>query len=206
MRQRHFIDSHKLMTGPAIALMILVKGSWDHTAALVYLALHGTYGLLWFMKSRIFPDKKWEQPTDLAYGLVIWAGLTLYWVAPWLLISRGVAVPAWLMAVCVGMCLLGIFLHFTTDMQKFTSLKHEPEHLITDGLLARCRNMNYFGELLIYLSFALLSIHWLPLVILALFVGIVWVPNMLRKERSLSRYEGFSAYRERSRFFIPFVL
>jgi protein-S-isoprenylcysteine O-methyltransferase Ste14 len=132
--------------------------------------------------------------------------LTLYWVGPWLLITRGVEAPGWLMAVCIGMYGLGIFLHFTTDMQKYSSLKLEPEQLITDGLLARCRNMNYFGELLTYLSFALLSIHWLPLVILALFVGIVWIPNMLRKERSLSRYAGFSDYKERSRFFIPFVL
>lgn len=206
MKQKHFIDAHKLATGPAISLMILARGSFEHTTAMVYLGLHATYGLLWFFKSRIFPDKKWEQPTGLAYGLVIWAGLTLYWVAPWLLITRNVEAPAWLLAVCVAMGLLGMFLHFTTDMQKSTALKLEPEHLVTDGMLERCRNTNYFGELLIYMSFALLSMHWLPLVILSLFVGLVWVPNMLRKERSLTRYAGFEAYKERSRFFIPFLL
>jgi steroid 5-alpha reductase family enzyme len=206
VKQRHFIDSHKLVTGLAILLMIAWYGAWDLTSAWVYLALHGIYGVLWFMKSRIFPDKSWERRTNFAYGLVIWAGLTLYWVAPWILISRGREAPAWLLGLCTAMCLLGVYLHFTTDMQKYTALQLQPEHLITGGLLARCRNMNYFGELLIYLSFALLSMHWLPLIILALFIGVVWVPNMLRKDRSLSRYDGFEAYKSSSKFFIPFVL
>jgi hypothetical protein len=46
----------------------------------VYLALHGTYGLLWILKSRTFPDKQWEQPVPWSLGLATWALLTLYWV------------------------------------------------------------------------------------------------------------------------------
>jgi hypothetical protein len=36
-----------------------------------------------------------------------------------------------------------------------------------------------FGELLIYLSFALLAQHWLPLVWLAVMVGGYWYPSMV---------------------------
>jgi hypothetical protein len=33
-----------------------------------------------------------------------------------------------------------------------------------------------------------------------------WPPNMRRKDRSLSRYPEFEAYRQRTKLFIPFVL
>jgi steroid 5-alpha reductase family enzyme len=91
-------------------------------------------------------------------------------------------------------------------MQKYISLKLIPGRLITTGLMARTRNMNYFGELLIYGSFVLLALHWLPTAILMAWVLFIWVPNMLRKDRSLSRYPDFKAYKERTKLFIPFLL
>ncbi len=48
--------------------------------------------------------------------------------------------------------------------------------------------------------------HWIPFVVLTLFVLAVWVPNMRRKERSLSRYPEFAEYKSRSALFIPFIL
>jgi len=90
-------------------------------------------------------------------------------------------------------------------MQKHTSLKLQPGHLITEGMFARSRNMNYLGELLIYLGFGLLAMHWLPPAIIAVALAGVWLPNMLRKDKSLARYVEFEAYRQRSKLFIPFL-
>ena len=81
-----------------------------------------------------------------------------------------------------------------------------PGSLITDGMFSLCRNPNYFGELLIYSSFCLLAMHWLPVALLALWVGTVWIPRMLKKDRSLSRYAGFAAYKQRTKLFIPHVI
>ena len=183
-----------------------VYHQWNNPAAWVYLALHGGYGILWALKSRIFPDRQWEQPAGLGYGLVIWGGLTLYWIAPWLLTARGVQAPPWLLGLCVFVGAVGVFLHFAADMQKHTSLALRPGQLITDGLWSRTRNPNYLGELLIYLSFALLAMHWLPLVILIAFVAVVWVPNMRRKDRSLARYPAYPAYRARTKWLMPWVV
>ena len=205
MKQKHFIDAHKGVTWVAVLVMMAIYGQWANETAWVYLALHGTYGLLWVLKSRIYPDKSWEEETGLGYGLVILGGLTLYWIAPWLLVSRAVRAPSWYLGMCVALYAVGVFLHFAADMQKHTALKLRPGHLITDGLFARCRNPNYLGELLIYLGFGLLARHWVPMVVLSLFVGVVWVPNMLRKDRSLSRYPEFAAYKRRSKLFIPFL-
>jgi len=206
MKQKFFIDTNKAVTGLIVFVMIVIYNQWGNTTAWVYLAVHGTYGFLWVLKSQIFPDKQWEERTSWAYGAVIWLGLSLYWVAPWIITSQSVQDASWYLAICISIYALGVFLHFTSDMQKYTSLKLNPECLITTGLMARTRNINYFGELLIYGSFALLARHWLPAAILMAWVLFIWVPKMLKKDRSLSRYQDFKAYKERTKLFIPFLL
>jgi len=188
-------------------ILALMAGydQWQNTTAWVYLSLHGMYGALWVVKSWIFPDKNWEKEVGWAWTLISIFGLLAYWVAPWLLMSRGVQDPPWYLSICVGMNVLGVFLHFVTDMQKYTCLKLQPDTLISDGMMKRVRNLNYFGELLIYLSLALMTMHWIPLVILGLYIPLYWLPNMRRKDRSLSRYPEFEAYKKRSRLFIPFL-
>ena len=205
MKQKHFIDTHKGVTALAVLALIAVYDQWQNPTAWIYLALHGAYGFLWILKSRIFPDKQWEQPANLAYGLYIWGGLTLYWLAPWLLTSRGVMAPPWYLGLCVSLYAFGVFFHFAADMQKYISLQLQPGHLIQTGLWGRCRNPNYFGELLIYLGFGLLAMHWAPLVVILLFMTVVWLPNMRKKDRSLSRYPDFAAYKARTKQLLPFV-
>jgi protein-S-isoprenylcysteine O-methyltransferase Ste14 len=178
---------------------------WQNTTAWIYLSLHGMYGILWVVKSRIFPDKNWEREVGLVWALISVFGLLAYWIAPWILMSRGVQNPAWYLSLCLGMNILGVFLHFVTDMQKFTSLKLQPDTLITDGLMTSVRNLNYFGELLIYLSLAMMTMNWIPLMIVGLYIPVYWLPNMRRKDQSLARYSDFEAYQKRSKLFIPFL-
>ncbi len=206
MRQRHFIDTHKGVTGLAILGMLAYFGQWQNPTAWIYLALHGTYGILWVLKSRIFPDRIWDQHCSIWYGLYIWGGLSLYWLSPLIITSRSVQVPGWYSAICICLFTIGVFLHFATDMQKHTALQLRPNHLITDGLLQRSMNMNYFGELLIYLGFALLARHWLPLAVIGLFIVIIWMPNMRKKAQSLSRYADYAKYRKSTKYLIPFIL
>ena len=178
---------------------------------MVYLAIHGSYGFFWVLKSRIFPDKTWEVKVPLYYGFVIWFGLSLYWIAPWIIISETfydismISNINTIIALGIFIYVFGVFLHFTSDMQKFTQLKHKPGQLIDDSLFKRCRNMNYFGELLIYSSFALLSMHWIPWAVLLLFIILVWAPNMIRKDKSLEKYDNFEDYKKGSKLFIPFI-
>ncbi len=205
MKWKHFIDSHKGATPLAVLALMAYFNQWENTTAWIYLALHGTYGILWVLKSRIFPDRAWDLPANIWHVLYIWGGLTFYWIAPYIITSQNVLAPAWLMAFAVSLFGFGVFLHYAGDMQKYVTLQHRPGHLITNGLMSRVRNINYFGEFLIYTSFACLSMHWIPFVVIGLFMAIVWIPNMIKKEKSLSRYPEFEEYKKRSKAFFPFI-
>ena len=209
MKHKHFIDFHKGITFLYILLLIGCYNAYQNTTIWVYLGLHGTYGILWILKSVVFPDKSWEQNSSLIYGLVILSGLSLYWISPWIIVSgyfnKGVMVevPLWMISLAIFLFGMGVFLHFSSDMQKHTSLKLRPGNLIVDGFFSKSRNINYFGELLIYTSFAILSMHWVPFVVLFIFILLIWVPNIIKKDKSLSRYDNFEDYRNRSNIFWP---
>jgi len=207
VKQKHFIDSHKGATSVFVLLLMAQYDYWSSATAWTYFAIHGGYGIMWVIKSLSFPDKQWEQRCGVGYGLYIWSGLSLYWITPWLIVSQEIEAPPWALGCIIAMYGLGVFFHFASDMQKHISLQLRPG-LITEGLWARSRNPNYFGELLIYLSFALLAMRlmWVPLIVLGLFIAAVWIPNMLKKDRSLSRYPEFAEYKSRSKLIIPFLI
>jgi protein-S-isoprenylcysteine O-methyltransferase Ste14 len=81
-------------------------------------------------------------------------------------------------------------------------LKFNPG-LIREGLFKKTRNPNYLGEMMIYGSYALLARHWLAWVILLwVWLGYFLV-NMLMKERSLSRFPEWIAYKKQSGLLFP---
>ena len=211
LKEKHFIDIHKGITGIFMLLLMYIYGTWDSVTSWVYLAIHGTYGILWIAKSILFPDATWERETSIWYGLYIWFGLTLYWASGWIINSGYFNddipqdAPMWIIGLSISMFGIGVFLHFSSDMYKHTMLNQRPGELIDSGIMSSCRNINYFGELIIYISFAILSMHWLPFVVLFLMMGIVWVPNMIKKDRSLSRYPDFDKYKQKSTLFIPYL-
>lgn len=201
MQLRHVINLHKGATPAVVAALMWIYGNGS-VAAWVYLALHGTYGLLWLLKDRIYPDRQWQQPIDWGMAIAGWMVLGLYWLAPFLLISSAVEVPAPIVAAAIALNILGVFLHYVSDAQKYFTLRYH-QGLIDEGFFARSRNTNYLGELLIYGSFALLSLHWQPFLVLAGFFIAVFLPNMRRKDESLSRYDNFETYRKRSALLFP---
>src|SRR4028119_1518340 len=160
MKAKHFINLHKGLSFLFILTLMLIYQNFN-LGAWVYLALHGTYGLLWLLKSKIYPDKQWEQEISVGMGIFGFVLVSLYWVAPFILISSGSQPPLPLVAAAISLNILGVFLHYVSDAQKYFTLKYQPG-LITEGFFARCRNTNYLGEIFIYFSLALLAQHWIP--------------------------------------------
>jgi len=201
MKLKYPINLHKGSTAIfVVGLMFYYQnfsiGPW------VYLALHGSYGFLWLLKDRMFPDKQWEQLVSVPYGIFVFLVLGLYWIAPWLLISQLIEPSAAIIAAAVVLNMFGVMLHYGSDAQKYFTLKYKPG-LITKGFFAHCRNTNYLGELLIYSGFGLLTVSWIGFIgITAFFIG-AFIPNMIKKDKSLSRYPDFENYKKQSGLLFP---
>ena len=184
----------------------------------VYLGIHGTYAVLWVFKSWYgFGDVRWRARKPWWYCPIVVTSLALYWLPIYFIIHRGSqGTPLWLYAVCISMFGFGVFFHYVSDMQKtmFLELRARLEkekvrvndRLLKDKLWATNRNPNYFGELLIYGSFALLSQHVMPCLWVGTMVTLYWLPSMRLKDKSLSRFgPEFDAYKQQTAFFIPHV-
>jgi protein-S-isoprenylcysteine O-methyltransferase Ste14 len=196
------INAHKILVTPIVLGMMFYFHNWS-AQAYVYLALHGTYSLLWLLKQTYYPDRRFSGKVPFWVGLLfIFLPLGGYYLAPYLLISRYVTWPPYLFAVVLVIYIVGIFFHYVSDAQKFYTLR-ERKGLIEDGLFSRTRNPNYLGEILIYLSYAIMSMHWAPFVVLGAWVFGFFVRNMLKKDKSLSRYSDYAEYKRRSGLLFP---
>ena len=208
------INLQKAGTFPVLALLMWYYAERTPAAtapaAWIYLALHGSYGLVWLLKDMAFPDPNWQRRATVAGGLYTFAGLLLYWSFGWLLVS-GTASPRYPLpepewfALCVSLCILGCVLMIAADAQKYFTLRLQ-RGLITDGVHRYVRHPNYLGEMLVYGSFALMVGHWWPWVVLAFIWGTLFATNMAMKEASLSRHPGWAEYRRRSWWLVPFVI
>lgn len=198
----HVINLQKGGTLPVVLALMAWQGCYT-TTAWVYAALHGSYGLIWLMKDLCFPDPSWQRRVTLGgAGSALLLVLGPYWVAPVILVTQRVEAPPWLLALATLIYALGVTLMMAADAQKYFT-RRARGGLITDGLFQRTRNPNYLGEMMLYGAFALLAGHWLPWAILAwVWLGL-FLPNMLRKDASMSRYPEFAAYRARTGLLLP---
>jgi len=202
MKTGTYINAHKALVIPVVLSLMWFYQNWS-TDAFVYLSIHGTYSVLWLIKQSLYPDKRFDEPQPIWIGvLFIFVPLAGYYAAPYLLISRHLVLPPPLIGVVLSIYTLGIFLHYVSDAQKHYTLKLQ-KGLIEEGLFGRTRNPNYLGEILIYVSYALMSRHWLPFLILAGWVFGFFLRNMLEKDKSMARHPRFEEYRRRTGLLFP---
>ncbi|MBI3152880.1 MAG: DUF1295 domain-containing protein [Chloroflexi bacterium] len=202
MKIATFINVHKTLVTPIVLGMMWYFNNWS-TEAFIYLAIHGAYSILWLIKDALYADKRFEEQVPFVIGLIfIFVPLAGYYVAPYLLISRHVTLTPPLTALVLALYIFGIFLHYVSDAQKYYTLQYK-KGLIEEGLFARTRNPNYLGEIMIYTAYAIMSMHWLPFVILSGWVFGFFVRNMLTKDKSLSRHPQFAEYKKKSGLLFP---
>jgi len=202
MKVATYINAHKILVVPIVLGMMWFYQNWS-TDAFIYLSIHGTYSLLWLIKHALYPDRRFDEKQPIGIGVVfIFLPLAGYYIAPYLLISRHLTLPSYLVGLVLFLYIMGVFLHFVSDAQKYYTLQAK-KRLIQEGIFSRTRNPNYLGEILIYTSYAIMSLHWLPFLVLAGWVFGFFVRNMLAKDKSLSRYQEFAEYKKRTGLVLP---
>ena len=201
MKLNQIIKLHKGLTVFVVAGLMMFYKNYS-IAAWVYLSLHGTYGILWLLKEKIFPDPYFKEKINFITSITGFIFLGSYWIAPFILISSQKSVSSPIIAASISINIIGVFLHFASDAQKYFTLRIQKE-LIKDGFFKKIRNTNYLGEILIYLSFAILSMSYIPFAILALFFFAVFLPRMIKKDKSLTKYPSFKKYKQISGLLFP---
>jgi steroid 5-alpha reductase family enzyme len=196
------INLHKALVTPVVLGLMWFFQNWS-TEAFMYLAIHGSYSILWLIKDSLYPDKRFEEKMPAAIAIIfVFLPLAGYYVAPYLLISRHVTLAPPLIALVLVLYIFGIFLHYVSDAQKHYILLYK-KGLIEDGLFSRTRNPNYLGEIMIYAAYATMSMHWLPFLILSGWVFGFFLRNMLSKDKSLSRFPQFAEYKHKTGLLFP---
>jgi len=201
MKLNQIINLHKGLTAFVVIGLMFFYQNFT-IAPFVYLALHGTYGILWLLKEKIFPDPYFKEKVNFLTSVTGFVFLGSYWIAPFILISSQRSVPNIIISASISINIIGVFLHFASDAQKYFSLKLKKD-LIKEGFFKNVRNTNYLGEILIYLSFAILSMHIIPFIILGVFFFIVFLPRMIRKDKSLKKYDLFEEYKSKTGLLFP---
>lgn len=198
------VNLQKAGTWPfCLALMFYYKNYSPQ--AWFYAVTHGCYGLSWLLKHCVFPDKNWERNTTLFGAINSWAGcLALYWIAPYLLISRSVPTPTvFRCALCCALSWMGTLVMMLSDAQKHFTLKAK-RGLITDGMFKYVRQPNYLGEMLLYGGFAAMVPSRVPIsVCLWVWAG-VFLPNMYKNEKRMEKYgKAWQEYVDRTGLLLP---
>ncbi|MEM9246303.1 MAG: steroid 5-alpha reductase, partial [Cyanobacteria bacterium P01_F01_bin.153] len=114
IKMKYPINLHKGLT----LIVVLGMMFWYDNFTLgpwIYLALHGSYGFLWLLKDRVYPDKRWEEEIPITLAATAFLSLAAYWVAPFLLISSGNVPPSPLIAGAIACNSFGLVLHYAGD-------------------------------------------------------------------------------------------
>ncbi len=195
------INFHKIFTLFLIAGMMIYLGNFS-TAAWVYLGLHGIYGYCWLVKDFGFRDSSFN--SRVTWGGALMAYLLLvgwYWLFPWFFLTRAAPPSNALLFAAIAIHTWGITWMIAADCQKFFQLKYR-KGLVTTGMFRYTRNPNFFGEILIYLAYAMLAAHWLTWIVFA-YAVLYFYTRMLVKDGSISRYPEWDAYESGSSRLIP---
>jgi steroid 5-alpha reductase family enzyme len=202
MTTGHFINAHKILVIPIVIGLMLYYDNWS-TEAFIYLAIHGTYSILWLLKHSMYPDARFKEKQPFLIGLFfIFLPLAGYYIAPYILIKQHLILPPYLIGLVLFLYIMGVFLHYVSDAQKYYVLQNK-KGLIDYGLFSRTRNPNYLGEIFIYLAYAIMSLHWLPFAVLGGWVFGFFVRNMIKKDKSMSRYPEWKEYKKHSWLLLP---
>jgi hypothetical protein len=187
----------------------------------IYAAMHGTYGLAWYMKHLTMQDQAFNRHQTVTSVIISWAlYLGPYQYIPYLVASgkadetmranwvvnkKIIMTAEYRKYFALVMYILGVLTTMASDVQKNTHLKHVKKRpiLIDDGMFSRTRSPNYLGEIMLYSAFAICTNHWHAYTIVAWAVLTFLPAKIAQKEMSLRRKPGWEQYAKRSNVLLP---
>lgn len=201
------INIAKVITIAIVITLIAFVGITDQRQIL-YACMHISYCVWWLLEQRIYPERR----TFLFQEMVGPFGL----ISAILIIGVFYSLPAFLAffnsnpltiaatATAVPLFYFGSLINTSADVQKMTA-KTMGRGLVNDGIWSQIRHVNYSGDLMRYLSFAVIAgSTWAFLVPLA--IAALYLQRMNEKEKSMSeKYVDFGTYRQQTKRLVPWI-
>jgi protein-S-isoprenylcysteine O-methyltransferase Ste14 len=201
------INAAKALTILLLLVLAATLGVGDMRQVL-YLSLHISYCLWWLIEQWLFPLRKEQLFTErVGLGGFVMALLfigVLYALPGLAAFLNPAPIGAGTVALALGLFIFGSLINATADVQKMTA-KAMGAGLVADGIWRRVRNVNYLGDLLRYLSFAVVAgLAWAYIV--PVLVLLLYLQRIGQKERQMgAKYGDFSAYQGRSTRLVPWL-
>lgn len=200
---RHTINAFKGGMFPMCIFFLVYFQNFSLPAILITI-LHGSYGVIWVLKDFIFGDKSFQIPGSLLGNLNVAIILFGYSSMAYTIISN----PSYTqisidraMTACF-LYIFGVVLMIAADAQKTFTLSIK-KGLIDNGLFYNTRNPNYLGEIALYFAFGVLAQSTFCYSFLFTMWGLLFRSNMIMKDQSLSKKEGWKEYSQRSYILLP---
>tara|TARA_B100000902_G_scaffold258861_1_gene245043 strand:- start:829 stop:1506 length:678 start_codon:yes stop_codon:yes gene_type:complete len=203
------LEFHKI-TWPFVALLFNYFSTCEQTSRMALMSgFFGGYGLLWVLKSHTFYDihiyfnPKYHYNTKEA--VINYLTISIYYIFPWKA-STNCTEISYIDNLFASFCfIVGGFLHYSSDSQKFYTLKYRPKKLITEGLFEIIQHPNYTGEFLIWVGFIIVSdkysiVSYFPILFLFIATVCVGIPN---KDKSLKKYDEYGEWNKKTKLLIP---
>ncbi|MBD2102096.1 DUF1295 domain-containing protein [Leptolyngbya sp. FACHB-261] len=200
------INLAKVLTIVCLIACALVFGLPD-LRQLLYMCLHLSYCCWWLFEQWLYPQRRQlfsdpVGPLGLISALLI---VGIFYALPgYLAFTNPEPLSFLTAAIALVLYIFGSLINTSADVQKMTA-KQFSLGLVRDGIWRFCRNVNYFGDLLRYFSFAVLAGSiWAYLVPGS--IALLYLKRIAEKEQAMSeKYADYSDYQKASTRLIPFL-
>ncbi len=199
------INTAKVLTIVCLVAFAIVFGIQDQRQ-IIYLCLHISYCLWWLLEQWFYPQRRqiFNERVGASGFIFTLLSVGVFYALPGYLAFTN-PVPLSMMAVGVALPLyiFGSLLNASADVQKLTA-KQFGAGLVRDGIWRFSRNIDYFGDLLRYLSFSVVAgSAWAYVVPGA--IALLYLQRISQKEQAMAqKYQDYAEYEQSSTRLIPF--
>jgi protein-S-isoprenylcysteine O-methyltransferase Ste14 len=200
------INIAKITTIGLLVAFAVIFGIQD-LRQVIYLCLHIGYCLWWLLEQWIYPQRRqiFNQPIGvrMLVFVLLFVGF-LYALPGYLAFTNPAPLSMIEAAIALPLYTFGTLINAIADVQKLAAKQHGAG-LVSDGIWRFSRNINYFGDLLRYLSFSVVAgSPWAYLVPVA--VLFASLQRMSEKDQSMSaKYPDYPDYQKSTARLIPFI-
>ncbi|HEY9297721.1 MAG TPA: DUF1295 domain-containing protein, partial [Phormidium sp.] len=199
-------NTAKVLTSFCLIGYAVVFGVHDFRQV-IYLSLHISYCTWWLLEQWFYPQRRqfFNEPVNAIGFISTTAIVGFFYAMPgYFAFTNPIPLALTTVAVALPLYIFGSLINASADVQKMTAKQFEAG-LVKDNIWRFSRNINYFGDILRYLSFSVIAGSIWAYLVPGLIV-IIYIQRMLQKEQEMAvKYPEYADYQRSTPRFIPFI-